>query len=135
VPESVWRRRYAAINAFERRLAATGVTIVKCFLHVSRDVQAQRLAARLDDPSKLWKYNPGDVDERMLWPDYQAAYADALRRCHTVAAPWYVVPSDRKWYRNWAVAALLAEALESIDPRYPPADFDVATEKRRLAES
>ncbi len=135
VPESVWRKRYAAINAFERRLAASGVTIVKCLLHISRAEQAERLAARLDDPTKHWKYSPGDIDERALWPDYQAAYTDVLRRCNTVAAPWYVIPSDRKWYRNWAVAALLAEALERIDPQYPPADFDVAAEKRRLAAS
>lgn len=135
VPEPVWRKRYAAINAFERRLTASGVTIVKCLLHVSRDEQSRRLAARLDDPTKLWKYNPADIDERALWPHYQAAYADALRRCNTVLAPWYVVPSDRKWYRNWAVASLLAEAMERIDPQYPPADFDVRAEKRRLAES
>jgi PPK2 family polyphosphate:nucleotide phosphotransferase len=135
VPREVWARRYAAINAFERRLVRSGVTIVKCLLHISRAEQAERLLARLDDPTKLWKYNPGDVDERRLWPDYQAAYTDALRRCNTTAAPWYVVPSDRKWYRNWAVAALLAGALERIDPQYPPADFDVAAEKRRLAAS
>jgi len=135
VPKSVWGKRYAAINAFERRLARSGTTIVKCLLHISRDEQAQRLAARLDDPTKHWKYNPGDVDERALWPDYQAAYTEVLRRCGTVAAPWFVVPSDRKWYRNWAVAALLAEALEWIDPQYPPADFDVDVERRRLAGS
>ena len=135
VGRSVWSGRYATINAFERRLARSGVTIVKCFLHVSRAEQRRRLAARLDDPTKHWKYNPSDVDERMRWADYQEAYADALRRCHPVAAPWYVVPADRKWYRNWAVAALLAEALETIDPQYPPADFDVAAEKRRLARS
>jgi PPK2 family polyphosphate:nucleotide phosphotransferase len=135
VPKSVWSKRYAAINAFERRLARSGVTIVKCFLHVSRDEQRERLAARLDDPTKHWKYNPGDVDERALWDDYRAAYTDALRRCHTAPAPWYVIPADRKWYRNWAVAALLAEALEAIDPQFPPADFDVDVERERLASS
>jgi PPK2 family polyphosphate:nucleotide phosphotransferase len=135
VPRSVWGKRYAAINAFERKLARSGVTVVKCFLHVSRDEQRERLMARLADPSKYWKFNPGDIDERALWDDYQAAYADALRRCHTTAAPWYVIPADRKWYRNWAVAALLGEALEAIDPQYPPADFDVDVERRRLASS
>ena len=135
VGREVWSRRYAVINAFERRLARAGVTIVKCFLHVSRAEQARRLAARLDDPTKRWKYNPGDIDERMLWADYQVAYADALRRCHTTVAPWYVVPADRKWYRNWAVAALLTEALAGIDPQYPAPGFDVAAERRRLARS
>jgi len=135
VPKAVWGKRYAVINAFERRLARSGVTIVKCFLHVSRDEQRERLAARLDDPTKYWKYNPGDIDERALWDDYRAAYTDVLRRCHTTPAPWYVIPADRKWYRNWAVAALLAEALEAIDPQYPPADFDVDAERTRLASS
>jgi PPK2 family polyphosphate:nucleotide phosphotransferase len=135
VPREVWSRRYAAINAFERRLVRSGVTMVKCFLHISRAEQAERLLARLDDPTKHWKYNPGDVDERRLWPDYQAAYTDALRRCNTATAPWYVVPSDRKWYRNWAVAALLTEALERIDPQYPPADYDVPVERKRVAAS
>ena len=134
VPKAVWSRRYAAINAFEREQARRGTTIVKCFLHVSKDVQKERLAARLDDPTKYWKYNPADVDERAFWPDYQVAYAEALRRCHTLPAPWHVVPSDRKWYRNWAVAALLTEALERLDPQYPPAEFDLAVEKQRVAD-
>ncbi len=135
VPRAVWSRRYAAINAFERRLTRQGVAVVKCFLHVSRDVQAERLLARLDDPTKYWKYQPGDVDERGLWSSYQQAYTDALRRCSTVGAPWYVIPSDHKWYRNWAVAALLAEKLAELDPQYPPADFDIDAERRRIMES
>lgn len=135
VPKAVWSRRYASINAFERRLARQGVTIVKCFLHISFEEQKERLAARLDDPTKYWKYNPGDLAERAFWPDYQAAYADALRRCHTTAAPWFVVPADRKWYRNWAVASLLVETLERLDLRYPAADFDVEAEKSRVAHS
>ena len=134
VPKAVWSRRYAAINAFEREQVRRGTTIVKCFLHVSKDVQKERLAARLDDPTKYWKYNPADVDERESWPDYQSAYADALRRCHTLPAPWHVVPSDRKWYRNWAVAALLTEALERVDPQFPPAQFDLAAERMRVAD-
>ena len=127
------RARYEEINAFERRLADQQVTLVKCFLHVSKKVQSERLLARLDDPTKYWKYNPGDVDERRYWDAYQEAYSDALTRCNTVSAPWHVIPSDRKWYRNWAVAALLAETLEQLDPQYPPADFDIETERRRIA--
>jgi PPK2 family polyphosphate:nucleotide phosphotransferase len=135
VPREVWSARYEAINDFERRLADNGVTVVKCFLHISRETQAERLLARLDDPTKYWKYNPGDVDERGFWDAYQEAYSEALTRCNTVSAPWHVIPSDRKWYRNWAVAALLAETLERIDPAYPPADFDIETERRRIKDS
>ena len=132
VRREVWSARYQAINDFERRLTDNAVTIVKCFLHVSRKVQAQRLLARLDDPTKYWKYNPADVDERGYWDAYQEAYSEALTRCSTVSAPWHVIPSDRKWYRNWAVAALLARALERLDPAYPPAEFDIDTERRRI---
>ncbi len=135
VPREVWSARYEAINDFERRLADNGTTLVKCFLHVSRKVQAERLLARLDDPTKYWKYNPGDVDERGYWDAYQEAYSEAITRCNTVSAPWHVIPSDRKWYRNWAVAALLAETLEQLDPAYPPADFDIDTERRRIKDS
>lgn len=135
VPREVWSKRYAAINAFERRLARQGVTVVKCFLHVSKATQQQRLLARLDDSEKWWKYNPGDVDERAHWDAYQDAYTEVLRRCHTVGAPWYVIPADDKWYRNWAVAALLTEILTELDPQFPPADFDVEAEKKRVAQS
>ncbi len=133
VEPEVWSKRYAAINAFERRLARNGVTIVKCYLHVSKHRQAERLAARLADPTKYWKYNPGDIDERELWNDYQEAYRVALSRCSTTVAPWYVIPADRKWYRNWAVAELLLATLEQLDPQYPAADFDVAEQQARLA--
>ncbi|WP_231988133.1 PPK2 family polyphosphate kinase [Nakamurella panacisegetis] len=135
VPKEVWSKRYAQINAFERKLVREGTVIVKCFLHISKDTQRERLAARLDDPTKYWKYNPGDLVERAFWVSYQEAYADALRRCNTVGAPWFVIPSDRKWYRNWAIASLLLEALRELDPQYPPADFDIDTERRLLAES
>jgi PPK2 family polyphosphate:nucleotide phosphotransferase len=135
VPKEVWSKRYAAINAFERRLTQGHVTIVKCFLHISREVQKERLLARLDDPTKYWKYNPGDVDERAYWDFYQQAYSEVLNRCSTIPAPWHIIPSDRKWYRNWAVGALLLQTLETLDPAYPPADFDVETERRRVAES
>ncbi len=104
-------------------------------LHISPEEQQERLLARLDDPAKRWKYNPADVDTRAKWGDYQAAYADALRRCDTDAAPWFVIPSDRKWYRNWAVAALLAETLEELDPRFPEPAFDVEAERERVLRS
>ena len=125
-------RRYDAINGFEAELVASGTTIVKCMLHISAAEQKERLLARLDDPTKHWKYNPGDLAERALWPDYQAAYELALERIHTDHAPWHVVPSDRKWYRNLAVGRLLHETLQRLDPQWPAADFDVEAEKRKL---
>ena len=127
-------RRYGAINDFEARLVADGVTLVKCMLHISADEQKARLLDRLDNPAKHWKYNPGDVDERALWPAYQEAYEIALERTNTEAAPWHVVPSDKKWFRNLAVGRLLLEALRGLDPQWPPADFDVEAEKQRLAD-
>jgi PPK2 family polyphosphate:nucleotide phosphotransferase len=133
VPEDVWRRRYTEIVQFEAELDAQGIAIVKCMLHISAKEQAERLIARLDDPAKRWKYNPGDLDARAKWPAYQEAYTEALRRTDTDAAPWYVIPSDRKWYRNWAIAALLAETLADIDPKFPKPDFDVDAERARLA--
>jgi PPK2 family polyphosphate:nucleotide phosphotransferase len=133
VAPPVWNRRYEQINDFEAELAANGVTLLKCFLHISPEEQKARLEARLDDPTKHWKYNPGDVDERELWPSYVEAYHAALERCNGPDAPWYVIPSDRKWYRNWAVTTILLETLRSLDPQWPTADFDVTTEKKRLA--
>ena len=130
--EEVWSARYDQINAFEAEQVAAGVTFVKVMLHISPGEQKKRLLARLDDPTKYWKYNPGDLAERARWDGYQQAYADALRRCSTDAAPWYVVPADRKWYRSWAVATLLRQALADIDPQYPPASFDIAAERAKL---
>ena len=135
VPRNVWSTRYATINAFERKLVREGTVVVKCFLHISKETQRERLAARLEDPTKYWKYNPGDVDERGYWSAYQEAYAEALRRCNTAGAPWFVVPSDRKWYRNWAIASLLLETLRELDPQYPPPDYDLELERRRVAAS
>ena len=135
VPEREWRARYDAIDAFERELAAAGTTILKVMLHISPKEQKQRLAQRLERPDKYWKYNPGDVDERAAWPAYMTAYQDALTRCSTDVAPWYVVPADRKWYARWAVQQLLLGALTAIDPQWPPAAFDVEAEKRRLEAS
>lgn len=128
-------RRYNTINRFEKSLADDGTVVVKCFLHISPDEQRERLLARLENPAKHWKYNPADVDDRMLWPDFQEAYRIALERCGTEAAPWHVVPADKKWYRNYAVLRLLIEALESIDPQYPAGGFDLAAERERVLES
>ena len=135
VPEREWRSRYSAIRDFEAELVASGVAIVKCLLHISPQEQQERLLARLDDPAKRWKYNPGDVDVRARWHDYRAAYTDAVAATDTDAAPWYVVPSDRKWYRNWAVSALLAETLAELAPQFPAPSYDVATERRRVQAS
>jgi len=134
VPAEEIERRYEAINDFERSFVGSGGVLVKCFLHISTDDQRERLQERLDNPEKHWKYNPGDLDERALWPQYQEAYQIALERCSTEAAPWHVVPSGRKWYRNWAVATLLVEALRSLDLTWPKADFDVEAEQQRLAD-
>ena len=125
-------RRYGAINDFEAAYVEGGGTIVKCFLHINADDQKRRLAARLDDPAKYWKYSPGDLDERAFWDEYQAAYTIALERCSTKAAPWFLIPSGRKWYRNWAVAQLLLEHLESLSLEWPETTFDIEAEKKRL---
>jgi PPK2 family polyphosphate:nucleotide phosphotransferase len=132
VPETAWRARYDEINEFERELVADGTTLVKVFLHISYEEQRERLLRRLDDPRKHWKYDPGDLDARRKWDDYQAAYAEALVRCAIPGASWYVVPADRKWYRDWAVARLVREAFADLDLAYPSADFDVDRERRRL---
>ncbi|MEU2240114.1 polyphosphate kinase 2 family protein [Streptomyces sp. NPDC033754] len=131
VPRSRLDRRYGQINHFEKSLAEDGVTVVKVFLHLSYEEQRNRLLERLDNPEKHWKFNPGDIEERSVWPAYREAYEVALERCSTDEAPWYLVPADRKWYRNWAISKLLLEHLEALDPAYPPGDFDVA-ECRRL---
>jgi polyphosphate kinase 2 (PPK2 family) len=132
VPASVWRRRYDEINAFERALVADGMTIVKVMLHISYEEQRQRLLARLADPTKQWKFNPGDIDDRARWRDYQVAYQEALAKCTSKAAPWYVVPADRKWYRNWAVANILLAHFDDLGLVYPAVDLDVLEQRRRL---
>jgi PPK2 family polyphosphate:nucleotide phosphotransferase len=128
-------RRYGMINRFEEKLVAAGTRVIKCFLHISKEEQRERLLARLDDPTKHWKYNPGDLDTRARWDDYMQAYGDAFARCNTEAAPWHVVPADRKWYRNWAISRLLLEQLEALDLGWPPADFDIEVERRRVLEA
>jgi PPK2 family polyphosphate:nucleotide phosphotransferase len=128
-----WMRRYDSINRFEAEQVARGVRIVKCYLHISAAEQKERLLARLDDPTKRWKFNPGDLDDRDRWDDYVAAYGDAIERCNTDAAPWYVVPADRKWYRNWAVTLLMIEQLEEMALRWPEPAYDVDEQRARLA--
>ena len=120
VPEERWRRRYDHIVAFERLLADEGTTVVKFYLHISKEEQRQRLEARLQEPDKRWKFNPGDLEDRKLWDDFQEAYEEAITRTSTEHAPWYVIPADRKWYRDLAVASVLIETLERMDPRFPP---------------
>jgi len=127
-------RRYDAINEFEKRLVDEGTVLVKCMLHISSDEQKARLLARLDNPTKLWKYNPGDVDERQLWPAYRRAYELALERTSTEHARWLVVPADRKWFGKLAVAQVLLETLRRMHLAWPPADFEVDTEKARLTD-
>ena len=119
------KRRYGHINAFEQMLVETGTTIVKCFLHISKDEQRKRLQERIDDPEKQWKFRAGDLDDRALWDDFQTAYEDAIHRTSTEHAPWHVVPADRNWVRNLAVAKLLLHALESMRSKLPRADPSV----------
>jgi len=132
VPESTWRSRYETINDFEARLVASGTIIVKIFLHISYDEQRRRLLKRLDDPAKHWKFDEQDLVERERWDAYQVAYGDAIARCSTDAAPWYVVPADHKRYRDWAVGRLVVETLTDANPRYPDPLLDVAALKKRL---
>jgi PPK2 family polyphosphate:nucleotide phosphotransferase len=132
-PPDIWSRRYGVINRFENKLVAAGTRIVKCFLHISADEQRKRLIARLDDPTKHWKYDPGDVDQRAYWDDYQLAYAEALTKCNTEVAPWYVVPADHKWYRNWAITRILVEQLAEMALTWPePAGWHPDEQRKRL---
>ncbi|RPE78877.1 MULTISPECIES: PPK2 family polyphosphate kinase [unclassified Frondihabitans] len=135
VAPEVIESRYDEINVFEAEVAASGTTIVKVMLHISSDEQKARLGERLERPDKFWKYNPGDVDERLVWNDYQEAYEIALRKTSTEVAPWFVVPADKKWFARVAVQRLLIGALRGLDLGWPAADFDIETEKVRLATS
>jgi PPK2 family polyphosphate:nucleotide phosphotransferase len=132
-PADEIERRYGAINDFERRVTDAGTRVVKVMLCISSDEQKARLGERLERADKHWKYNPGDVDERQLWPQHMDAYQAVFDRTSTAHAPWYVVPANRKWYARLAVQALLLETLEEIDPQWPVATFDVEAEKKRLA--
>jgi PPK2 family polyphosphate:nucleotide phosphotransferase len=120
VPEEVWQQRYEQINYFERLLADTGTTILKFFLHISKEEQKERFEDRLADPRKNWKFSMGDVEERGYWNDYMRAFEAALSRCSTPWAPWYIVPANHKWYRNLVVSEIIIETLEKLDMRYPP---------------
>jgi len=119
VPEERWRRRFDHINAFEQLLVDEGTTVVKLFLHISKEEQRARLQARLDQPEKRWKYRASDLDARRRWDDYQAAFEEAISRTSTDHAPWYVIPADKKWYRNWAVASIMVSTLEGLDMTWP----------------
>lgn len=126
VPKSAWSKRYAQIRDFERMLAEEGATILKFFLHISKDEQKERLQARLDDPSKHWKFNVGDLKERELWDDYQRAYEEALSETSTDWAPWYVVPANRKWYRDWVIVNIIVDALKGLKMRFPEPAEDLS---------
>jgi len=132
VPAAEWEGRYDEINAWEKKWADDGIIFLKCMLHISPDEQRERLLARLEDPAKHWKYRPGDVDDRMLWGDFQAAYQAALTRCSTEHAPWYVIPADRKWHRDWLLTQMVVESLREMNPQYPPTTFDVKAEMARV---
>jgi PPK2 family polyphosphate:nucleotide phosphotransferase len=121
VPKSVWSQRYDQINQFEHLLADAGTTVVKFFLHISKDEQKRRLQSRLDNPKKHWKFDPNDLKERARWDEYQSAYEDALRKCSTPHAPWYVVPSNHKWFRNWVISDTIVRTMRGMKLKYPPA--------------
>jgi PPK2 family polyphosphate:nucleotide phosphotransferase len=125
-PKEVWSKRYDHINGFERLLADGGTTILKFFLHIDLEEQKERLQARLDEPNKRWKFNPADLEERKLWPKYMKAYEDAISKTSTSWAPWYIVPANRKWYRNLVVGTVITEALGDLNMRYPEPQFDPA---------
>ncbi|MEG9248929.1 PPK2 family polyphosphate kinase [Arthrobacter sp. Soc17.1.1.1] len=134
-PAADVEQRYGAIQRFEDEVAASGTRVLKVMLHIGKDEQKTRLAERLDRKDKHWKYNPGDVDERAYWDQYQEAYQVAVERTSTPDAPWYVVPANRKWYARLAVQHLLTATLEDMQLSWPRATFDVEAEKRRLAAS
>jgi PPK2 family polyphosphate:nucleotide phosphotransferase len=127
VAPDAWRARFRQINDFERLLVENRTVVIKCFLHISKQEQKERLQARLDDRAKLWKFDPADISERAFWDEYQRAYEEVLAECSTEAAPWYVIPADHKWYRNYAVPRLLIETLELLDLRVPEPKFDPST--------
>jgi PPK2 family polyphosphate:nucleotide phosphotransferase len=125
VPKKEWETRYERINAFEKLLTEGGTTVVKVFLHIDKQEQRRRLQSRLDDPKKRWKFDAGDLRERLLWDQYQRAYEDALTLCNTKTAPWYIVPADHKWYRNLIVSRILCKTLKKMAPQYPPPAKDL----------
>jgi polyphosphate kinase 2 (PPK2 family) len=131
VPKEVWSKRYEQINRFEAILEENNVRIVKFFLHISKDEQKKRFMERIDDPDKRWKISQADFDERKFWDEYTSAYEDALERCSTKRAPWYVIPADKKWFRDLAVSHIIVETLEQMDLKFPTATIDVKKLKWR----
>lgn len=127
VPSAIWRKRYRQINDFERMLTESGTTVLKFFLHISRDEQKERLEARVADPKKRWKFNRGDLDERKLWDEYMKAGEEALEKTSTAHAPWHVVPSDRKWYRNYVIGSVVIRTLKGFGMKYPEVDLSDVT--------
>jgi PPK2 family polyphosphate:nucleotide phosphotransferase len=133
--EETIEQRYGEINRFEQQLTRSGVTVVKFYLHIGYEEQKQRLLERLHDPAKNWKFSENDIDERSFWDDYMSAYQAALTRCNTKAAPWYIIPANNKWYRDWAVAQILIETLDEMNPQYPMPKLDVPRLEQRLLDS
>ncbi len=131
VPQKVWSQRYEQINAFERRLVANGTHILKFFLHISKEEQLERFKDRLDDPERHWKISEADYSERERWDEYQTAYEDAISKCSTEAAPWFVIPSDHKWSRDLAIANIIVETMEKMGMKVPPATVDIADIRRK----
>jgi len=134
VPEEVWSRRYQHIREFERLLADEGTTVLKFYLHIDLQEQAQRFLARVEDPTKQWKFNPGDLDERDRWEEYMKAYEDMLNQTSTDWAPWYIIPGNKKWYRNWLISKIVIKTLKDLDMRYPAAPENIEDYHKRLLE-
>lgn len=134
VPEEVWSRRYQHIREFERLLADEGTTILKFYLHIDLQEQAQRFLARVEDPTKQWKFNPGDLDERDRWEEYMKAYEDMLNQTSTDWAPWYIIPANKKWYRNWLISKIVIKTLKDLDMHYPTAPENIEDYHKRLLE-
>jgi PPK2 family polyphosphate:nucleotide phosphotransferase len=126
MPKDVWSRRYDAINDFERMLTTNGARILKFYLHISKEEQRKRLQARLDNPDKHWKFSLGDLEDRALWDEYQRAFQDAISTCSTPEAPWHVIPANHKWYRNLAIARIIANTLEEMNPQFPPPEANLS---------
>ncbi len=131
VPKKIWSKRYEQINEFERRLTANGTHILKFFLHISKEEQLHRFAQRLDDPARWWKISEADYSERKLWTDYEAAYEEAITRCSTEEAPWYVIPSDHKWFRNLAISKIIVDKLEKLGIETPEPTVNINNIRRK----
>ena len=126
VPKEVWSLRYDQINNFESMLGENGVKVLKFFLHISKEEQKKRLLARIDDPDHQWKISEADLHERKFWDDYTNAYEDAIRKCCTKEAPWFIIPANKKWFRDLAISHIIAETLEKMDPKFPAPTVDIS---------